>query len=85
MAEIDLIKELQEKNKDIPPKYIKKIFSDVHEMLEEKLAKEKSIKFFNFGKIKLLERKERNSRNPKTGEKIIVPKKLVLKFIPGKK
>ncbi len=38
-----------------------------------------------FGTYKTIEKKKKKGRNPRTGEEIIIPKKRVVKFVPGKK
>ncbi len=37
-----------------------------------------------FGTFKTLEKKQKKGRNPRTGAEIIIPKKRVVKFVPGK-
>ncbi len=37
-----------------------------------------------FGTFKAVARKARSGRNPRTGEKMVIPGKLVAKFVPGK-
>jgi DNA-binding protein HU-beta len=37
-----------------------------------------------FGSFKVVDRPEREARNPRTGEKIEVPASKVPKFVPGK-
>jgi DNA-binding protein HU-beta len=38
-----------------------------------------------FGTFKTITKKKKKGRNPRTGDEIIIPKKRVVKFIPGKK
>ncbi len=38
-----------------------------------------------FGTYKTIEKKKKKGRNPRTGEEIIIPKKRVVKFVPGKR
>jgi DNA-binding protein HU-beta len=38
-----------------------------------------------FGTFKTISKKQKKGRNPRTGEEIIIPKKRVVKFVPGKK
>ena len=42
------------------------------------------IELRNFGVFEVKKRKARNARNPKTGEPVFVPEKLVVSFKPGK-
>jgi len=42
------------------------------------------VSLFGFGTFTPKERKSRPGRNPKTGEKIIIPAKNIVKFKPGK-
>jgi DNA-binding protein HU-beta len=43
-----------------------------------------TITLIGFGTFKTSERAERKGRNPRTGEKITIPAKKVVKFQPGK-
>ena len=38
-----------------------------------------------FGTFKTITKKQKKGRNPRTGDEIIIPKKRVVKFVPGKK
>lgn len=38
-----------------------------------------------FGTFKTIIKKEKKGRNPRTGAEITIPKKRVVKFVPGKK
>ncbi len=53
--------------------------------IQEALSKEEKLKIIGFGSFSVEDRKEREARNPQTGEKITVPSKKVVKFKPGKK
>jgi integration host factor subunit beta len=47
------------------------------------LEKEGRIELRNFGVFDVKQRKARKARNPRTGEKIMVPAKLIVHFKPG--
>ncbi len=53
--------------------------------IEKSLKSGQKVTFVGFGTFKVVERKARNGRNPKTGEVIRIPKKKIPKFVPGKK
>jgi DNA-binding protein HU-beta len=38
-----------------------------------------------FGTFKMIMKKKKKGRNPRTGAEIIIPKKRAVKFVPGKK
>lgn len=52
--------------------------------IENALIDEDEINFINFGKFEITEKKSRICRNPKTGEKIEVEAKKIIKFTPSK-
>jgi len=52
-------------------------------VLEESLMEDRKVSFRGFGTFELKSRKERNARNPKTGEAITVPARDVVKFKPS--
>lgn len=51
---------------------------------EEVLKEEESIIFQNFGTFSLWRQTERQGRNPKTGEPVIIKARKSIKFKPGK-
>ncbi len=53
--------------------------------IEKSLKSGQKVTFVGFGTFKVVERKARNGRNPKTGEVIRIPKKKIPKFVPGKR
>lgn len=48
------------------------------------LARGEDVHIVGFGSFKVLERRARKGRNPRTGEMIEVPAKKAVKFTPGK-
>lgn len=59
----------------------------VNALLEEiktALQSGEQITIVGFGSFKVVDRPEREARNPRTGEKIEVPASKVPKFVPGK-
>ncbi|MGC9001233.1 HU family DNA-binding protein [Caldisericum sp.] len=55
------------------------------ETVEEVLKKNGEIRLVGFGTFKVVQRKERKGKNPKTKEDITIPAKKVVKFQPGKR
>ena len=52
--------------------------------IRETLVEEGRIELRNFGVFTVKKRKPRKARNPRTGEKVKVPAKLVVTFKPGR-
>ena len=52
--------------------------------ITETLVEEGRIELRNFGVFEVKKRKPRKARNPRTGEKVKVPAKLVVTFKPGR-
>jgi DNA-binding protein HU-beta/integration host factor subunit beta len=52
--------------------------------ITETLCEEGRIELRNFGVFEVRERKPRKARNPRTGENVKVPAKLVVTFKPGR-
>jgi nucleoid DNA-binding protein len=59
------------------------IIQRVFDGITETLVQEGRIEFRNFGVFEVKKRKPRMARNPKTGESVSVPAKLVVTFKPG--
>ncbi len=53
--------------------------------LEACLAKAEPIRFSGFGNFDLRDKSQRPGRNPKTGEKVLIPPRRVVTFRPGQK
>jgi len=61
----------------------KEIVQKVFDGITETLLNEGRIELRNFGVFEVKKRKPRKARNPRTGEKVKVPAKLVVTFKPG--
>jgi nucleoid DNA-binding protein len=59
------------------------IIQRVFDGITETLVQEGRIELRNFGIFEVKKRKPRQARNPRTGEKVKVPAKLVVTFKPG--
>ena len=60
------------------------IIQRVLDGITETLVQEGRIELRNFGVFEVKKRKPRTARNPKTGESVSVPAKLVVTFKPGR-
>lgn len=62
----------------------KEIVQKTFDAIVDTLVEERRIELRNFGVFEVKERAPRKARNPRTGEKVFVPKKFVVTFKPGK-
>ena len=62
---------------------VKEIMQRVFDGIIDTLEKEGRIELRNFGVFEVKQRKPRKARNPRTGEKVMVPAKKVVMFKPG--
>jgi nucleoid DNA-binding protein len=62
----------------------KEIVQRVFDNITETLLNEGRIELRNFGVFEVKKRKARKARNPRTGENVSVPAKLVVAFKPGR-
>ncbi|MFT5302904.1 MAG: integration host factor subunit beta [Mariniblastus sp.] len=62
----------------------KEIVQKTFDAIIDALVSERRIELRNFGIFEVKKRASRDGRNPKTGEKVHVPEKLVVTFKPGK-
>jgi len=68
----------------LPQLKIKEIVQKTFDTIIEALVREGRIELRNFGVFEVKLRAARKARNPRTGEKVYVPKKWVVTFKPGK-
>jgi nucleoid DNA-binding protein len=62
----------------------KEIVQKTFDAIVETLVEERRIELRNFGVFEVKERAARKARNPRTGQRVDVPKKSVVTFKPGK-
>jgi len=63
----------------------RKALDAMMEAVEAELKEGREVRLVGFGTWKVVERAERKGVNPRTREKITIPARKVVKFIPGKK
>lgn len=63
---------------------VKRIVQDFLDLIVEELVRGNKIEFRNFGIFQVVEKRARIARNPKTGVRVEVPAKRVVKFRPGR-
>jgi len=64
---------------------LKVIDAMVETVSDELKKKDGRLTLVGFGTFKTINKKQKKGRNPRTGAEILIPKKRVVKFIPGKK
>jgi len=62
----------------------KDIVQKTFDAIVEALVRERRIELRNFGVFEVKQRAARKARNPRTGDKVLVPEKFVVTFKPGK-
>ncbi len=62
---------------------IQECFDAILESIKDALSQGDKVEIRGFGSFRLRRRKIREGRNPKTGEKVIVPERVVPFFKPG--
>jgi len=62
----------------------KEIVQKTFDAIVKTLVEERRIELRNFGVFEVKRRAPRKARNPRTGEKVLVPEKFVVVFKPGK-
>jgi integration host factor subunit beta len=63
---------------------VQEIIQRILDGITETLVTEGRIELRNFGVFEVKKRKPRNARNPRTGESVSVPARLVVTFKPGR-
>ena len=83
MTKAELITQVAEKS-DLSKKDAEKAISAVVSSITEALTNGEKVQLVGFGTFEVRDRKEKESKNPRTGEKILVPAKKAPAFKPGK-
>lgn len=83
MNKLDLIKAVAEKTNSTLAESTKAVNAFM-EIVQETLSHDEDVVLTGFGTFKVASRAERKSRNPQTGEEIIVPATKVPTFKAGK-
>ncbi len=77
VEEVARVSELTKKHSEI-------IVNTVFDSIIEALQKDQKIELRGFGSFRIRQRRSRQGRNPKTGDKVDVPAKRIPYFKPGK-
>lgn len=83
MNKVELVSEIAEQA-NIKKAEAEKALDAFIDVVTKCLAKGEEIRLIGFGSFCAFERKATEGRNPKTGEALSIPAKLVPKFKPGK-
>jgi len=77
VEEVARVSELTKKHSEI-------IVNTVFDSIVDALQKDQKIELRGFGSFRIRQRRSRQGRNPKTGDKVDVPAKRIPYFKPGK-
>jgi nucleoid DNA-binding protein len=83
MTKKDMAKEIA-KDFAVPVVEATRIVQQVFDQIVHTLETEGRIELRNFGVFEVKKRRARQARNPKTGEQVLVPERLVVAFKPGR-
>ena len=84
MTRSDLIKRLADANPHLYMRDIERIVGTVFEQISAALARGDRVELRGFGAFSVRARDERVGRNPRTGDEVSVPNKVVPYFKTGK-
>jgi len=83
MTKAELVEEVARVS-DLTKKHSESIVNTVFDSIIEALQKDEKIELRGFGSFRIRQRRSRQGRNPKTGDKVDVPAKRIPYFKPGK-
>jgi integration host factor subunit beta len=83
MTKAELVEEVARVS-DLTKKHSEIIVSTVFDSIVQALQKDEKIELRGFGSFRIRQRRSRQGRNPKTGDKVDVPAKRIPYFKPGK-
>ena len=83
MTKKDIVRTISEEV-GLTQQQTKEIVQKTFDAIIDSLVRDRRIELRNFGVIEVKPRAARKARNPRTGDEVIVPKKHVVTFKPGK-
>ena len=83
MNKSDLVTAIAEST-SLPKSTVAVVLNGVHETITANLVKGENVRIPGFGTFYSLKREARKGRNPKTGETVEIPAKMIPKFRAGK-
>ena len=83
MTKADLVEEISAKT-GVSKNHTALIVDDLLEAISKALSDGQHLEIRGFGTFKVRERRARRARNPRSGEEVLVPAKLVPVFKPSK-
>ena len=83
MTKKDIVRTISEEV-GLTQQQTKLIVQKTFDAIVESLVRERRIELRNFGVFEVKPRAARKARNPRTGEEVVVPRKHVVTFKPGK-
>jgi len=84
MTKAEFVKALKEKAGLSTLVQAEAAFANLFAIIAESLKKGDAISISGFGSFKVVERKAKMGRNPRTGKEIQIPASKTVKFTPGK-
>jgi DNA-binding protein HU-beta len=84
MTKADLVKALKEKAGLSTLAQAETAYNELFRILASTLKKGDALTIQGFGSFKVVNRKARKGRNPRTGQEISIPASKSVKFTPGK-
>ena len=83
MTKAEIVEQISEKL-GLTKKDIARVIDLFFEIIKQGMKRDDHIELRGFGTFEVKTREEREARNPKTGESVVVPKRRVPYFRPGK-
>ena len=84
MTKADFVKKLKEKAELATLPQAEAAYDKLFDIIGATLQKGDAVSISGFGSFKIVERKARKGRNPRTGKEIQIPASKAVKFTPGK-
>ncbi len=84
MTKSELIEAVSQKLNNFTKKDMELIVNSIFESIKDALARGEKVEIRGFGSFRVKERRERNGRNPRTGEEIKIESKKIPFFRVGK-
>lgn len=70
---------------ELPQSDVESVLKELQNVIVSQMKEGSEVRLLGFGTFKTVQREAREARNPRTGEKLEIPARPIVRFVPGKR